>query len=327
MSRILYFNEEEHRYTDDCDNVYTSTTTLLGQYKQKFDTKGQAKRLAQQGTGIYKHKSAKQIEQMWAEGTAAACAKGSKTHDELEHGVKETSMFKDAVRYMRQYDPQNRNRLFTIDDILKLDNLKPVDPQLFYEKVGHKYPIIQQTIEWYVANGFYLFAEIGVYDETKLISGMIDLWAVKGQIFVILDWKTNKDDIIFESGYYKRDEQGQSTNVWVRKNKDYMKYPLDDLPTCKGSDYAMQLSVYAYMCEQRGLKCDGLVIFHIRDQYVLNRYGMPYRDAKGNYIVDETKPREVKPILMPYHKEQVEKLFKYHAKTNLSGGIQFKITM
>ena len=34
--RILYFNEEEHKYTDDLGNGYISVTTLIGKYTQEF---------------------------------------------------------------------------------------------------------------------------------------------------------------------------------------------------------------------------------------------------------------------------------------------------
>ena len=324
MARILYFDEDAHRYTDDLKSIYLSTTTLLGMYKEKFDTKGEAKRLARLGTGIYKGKSAKQIEELWATNTKNACDKGSNIHNELEHGIKETSMFKEAVHQFRVYDENDKNRLFTIDDVIGYDNLRPLDVEKFYVTVGHKYPIIQQTIEFYVSNGFQIYAEIGVYDEQRLISGMIDGWAVKGNLFAIIDWKTNKDDIKFDSGYYKNDANGQTTNEYVNARR-YLKYPLDNLLTCKGNEYAMQLSVYARMVEQRGLTCGGLIIFHIRDHYVLNKYGKPYKDKNNNYIVDPTKPRIATPISIPYLKNEVDALFAHHVKTRMSEGIQYKM--
>ena len=32
----MYFNEEEHKYTDDLGNGYISVTTLIGKYTQEF---------------------------------------------------------------------------------------------------------------------------------------------------------------------------------------------------------------------------------------------------------------------------------------------------
>lgn len=326
MARILYFNEDAHRYSDDVGSIYTSTTTLLGDYKHKFDTKGQARRSARAGIGMYKNKSIAQITAMWDKTRDMACEKGNITHNELEGGVKEISRFKEAVHNLRLKDDDNLNRLFTLDDVMKLTNLRPIDPIKFYEKVGHKYPIIQQTIEYYTAEGFILFAELGIYDEGKLVSGMIDLFVYKYPNFVIIDWKTNKDDLLFVKGYYKKDDTGQTTNVWV-KQKEYMKYPLDNLIECKGNEYAMQLSVYAYMCEQRGLICGGLIIFHIRDQYILNKYNQPLRNRENNYIVDDAKGKKVEYHIMPYYKDEVVKLFAHHAKTNLNKGVQFKIQL
>lgn len=327
MSRIIYFNEEAHRYSDDLGNIYLSTTTLLGQYEEAFDTKGQAQRLSRLGTGIYKGKSVSQIEAMWKASTVAACEKGNKTHDELELSVKETSMFMNAVKSLRTYDEDNHGRLFTLDDVLEMDNIKPVDTKIFYDRVGYKYPIIQQTIEYYTSNGWLLFAELGIYDEQRLISGMIDLFVYKHPYFVIVDWKTNKDDIAFESYYFKRDNEGQSTDVKVIKRNDYLKYPIDDLINCKGNKYGMQLSVYASMCEQRGLIFAGGIIFHIRDQYVPNKYGKPLRDENNNYVVDEAKGKKVEVVIINHLKNQVDRVFADHLKRNHGEGIQYKITM
>lgn len=329
MSRILYFNEEAHKYTDDLSNEYLSTTTLLGDHEPKFDSKGQARRLARLGTGKYKNKSAAQIEAMWKATTESACEKGSIIHDELENSIKEVSVFKDAVKSLRTYDPDDMSRLFTLDDVMEMDYIKPVDPNKFYESVGYKYDIIQKTIEWYVDKGFYLFAELGIYDEKRLISGMIDLLAINFTTgkFVIIDWKTNKDDITFESYYYKRDHEGQTTNTKVVKRNDYLKFPIDNLINCKGSKYGMQLSVYAKMCEQRGFSWGGSIIFHIRDEYIKNQYGQNYRDDNNNYVVDESKPRTVKNIVMPYYTNEVDRIFDYHVKHRLGNGVQFKLGM
>ena len=35
--RVIYFNEEEHKYSDNFNNIYTSTTTLVGKYHEKFE--------------------------------------------------------------------------------------------------------------------------------------------------------------------------------------------------------------------------------------------------------------------------------------------------
>ena len=38
MGTILYFNEELHKYTNQDGLVYTSMTTVIGRYEDKFDT-------------------------------------------------------------------------------------------------------------------------------------------------------------------------------------------------------------------------------------------------------------------------------------------------
>lgn len=41
--RDIFFNEAQHKYTDDRGNVYTSTTTVIGKYEDKFDSTEVAK--------------------------------------------------------------------------------------------------------------------------------------------------------------------------------------------------------------------------------------------------------------------------------------------
>ena len=38
MQRIIYFDEKQHKYTDDLGNAYTSVTTVIDKYAVHFDT-------------------------------------------------------------------------------------------------------------------------------------------------------------------------------------------------------------------------------------------------------------------------------------------------
>src|SRR5690606_21116961 len=48
----LSFNEEEHKYTDESNNVYTSVTTLIGQYKPPFNKRYWSMYTALKNAGI-----------------------------------------------------------------------------------------------------------------------------------------------------------------------------------------------------------------------------------------------------------------------------------
>jgi hypothetical protein len=319
-NRILYFDEPTHKYTDNLGNTYTSTTTLIHKFEVPFDKEKWARRLAKEGRGQYSNKGVNEIKKQWEDITEEACNKGSLKHNNLEHNVKRHSKFYNAIKKFKRSD----NVLYTIDDIVRLNLSCKLNIDEFIESLGERYPTIVNLIKWYVDNGFELYAEVGVYDPEYLISGMIDLLAVKDNLFVVLDWKTNKDEIKFESGYYKKDSNRQLTNTWVAKN-EYLKYPLDNLPNCKGSIYSCQLSTYAKMVEDRGFICGGIVLIQIRDAYVLNEYGMPKTDSRGKYIIIEDEPETVNVIKMPYYRSNIINMFEYHAKTELKDGVQYKL--
>lgn len=127
--------------------------------------------------------------------------------------------------------------------------------------------------------------------------------------FVILDWKTNRDGLQFESGYYKKDKTtkpAQKTNVWIPKN-NFMLPPLNSLPDCNGSHYTMQLSIYAKMVELiLGIPCVGLGLCHIASPFIKNAWGMPYRDIDNSYPIDPEGVETVKWYRIPYKRREAE---------------------
>ncbi len=312
-NRTIYFDDAEHKYTDDQNNIYTSTTTLIHQFEVPFDTKAWARRLAKEGRGQYTGKSEKEIIAQWEKITKDACDKGTAKHDNLETNIKIHSKFYDTIKSFKRND----NVLYTIDDIIKNNISGRINIEAFTEALNDRYPKIVAIIEWYVEKGYHLYAEVGVYDPTYLISGMIDLLAIKDDSFVILDWKTNKDEIKFESGYYKKNRHRQLTNLWVSK-KEYLKYPIDNLYNCNGMIYSLQLNTYAKMLIDRGFKFKGAILIQIRDTFVLNEYGMPKVDNKGQYIVVEDEPERVDTYVINDYQKEVSLMFDYHFKTNLA---------
>ena len=311
--RTIYFDEAEHKYTDDHKEVYTSTTTLIHKFEIPFDKKAWARRLAKEGRGQYVGKSEKEIIAQWDKITKDACDNGSTKHDNLEKNIKQHSKFYEAIKSFKH----SGNILYTIDDIIKHDVDAKLDINAFIESLGDRYPKIVKMIEWYVEQGYSLYAEVGVYDPTYLISGMIDLLAIKGDMFVILDWKTNKDDIQFESGYFKKDRHRQLTSQWVKK-KEYLKYPIDYLANCNGIIYSLQLNTYARMLIDRGFKLKGMVLIQIRDVFELNRYGMPKTNDIGKYTIIPDMPETVDTYVINNYQTPVKAMFDYHFKTSLT---------
>lgn len=261
LKKNISFNEEFHRYTDEDNNVYTSVTTLIGRYTPQFNKDYWSKYKANQA-GL----TQEQVLQNWEDITEEACARGTATHKMLE----------DSVNHAISNYREKRNLLTTATivlagteftniniDILAQSNLSKTYPEVF------SYLHAQVT-----SHGCRLYVEKRTYSHDHLVAGTIDLLLVKGKQFIIVDWKTNKKEMHFKSGYYKKVGGIESTQ-WVDK-KEYMLGPIKHLENCKGTIYTLQLSLYAYILELWGMQCVGLVLFHLRPEHKPKLYNIVY---------------------------------------------------
>ena len=298
----LFFDEGPHKYTDTEGNEYISTTTLIGQYAPKFDAKFWARKKAKE-QGV----SEKEILRQWEQIKDEACRRGTETHNGIEDAIKDVSKFKEAIQYLEQV---NTGRCITVADIPSF-KAKPLDIERFKEATNHKYDEIYRVFQFYTDRGYTIYSEIGVFDPILLISGTIDILCIRDTDFVILDWKTNRDGLKFESGYYKKDKTtipNQLTNEWVRKH-DKMLPPLNHLDECNGNHYTMQLSIYARLVERiLEIPCVTLGLCHIGSPFVLNQYGQPLRDKDG-YHIDESKDDIVQWYKITYLRNEADAVF------------------
>lgn len=300
LTNFLYFDEGPHKYTDTLGNEYRSVTTLIGDYYPHFDADYWAhKKAKEQG------KSERQIKAEWERIKNEACERGTKTHNGLEDAIKEVSKFKQAIRYLEQHD----GRCITVADIPALIP-KPLNIEEFKKATDNKYPEIYRVFEFYTERGYTIYSEIGAYLMDYKISGTIDILCYKPDSFYILDWKTNRDGLKFEAGYYKKDKTtipNQLTNEWVKKDEK-MLAPLAHLDNCNGMHYTMQLSIYALMVEMiLGIPCLGLGLCHIGSPWILNAYGQPLRDVDG-YHVDSNGKETVNWYRISYLKKEAYQL-------------------
>lgn len=300
-SNFLYFKEEGHKYNDTLGNNYTSVTTLIhDNYCPKFDKKYWLHKKARE-LGI----TEKQLARQWQDITDEACARGTATHNGIEDAIKEVSMFKNAIQYLNQVED---GRVVTIADIPNF-SAKPLDVEAFRKATDNKYEEIYRVFDFYTKKGYTIYSEIGAYLIDYLISGTIDIFCYRPTDFVILDWKTNRDGLQFESGYFKKDKTTkpvQRTNEYVLK-KEQMLPPLSHLPNCNGSHYTMQLSMYARMVELiLGIPCVGLGLCHIGSPFVKNKYGMPYRDENNQYPIDPNGVETVKWHRITYRRHEAD---------------------
>lgn len=287
--RTMYFNEEAHKYTDDLGNTYISTTTLIGKYTVDFQKEKIAEACERIGRNPkhpkylrYKGKTKKQILYEWEQETVKACDKGTKKHNFLETAIKSCNGYKLNCNGFID------DKIYTIDDIINGARYGRLNLEYFAQScVKEKYPDIYALISNLCSVGYKIYAEIGVYDSKILLSGLIDILLVRGNEFIILDWKTNKAPIRFESGYYAKDFDGSlDLSNFIYKD-DYFKHPLGHLADSVGNHYAMQTSTYAYLVESWGFECKGIILCHIRtienvkddngdDLEVVEVYDMPY---------------------------------------------------
>ena len=300
---FLFFDEGPHKYTDTLGNEYRSVTTLIGDYYNHFDADYWAhKKAREQG------KSEKQIRAEWNRIKDEACERGTATHNGIEDAIKSVSKFKEAIKYLEEV---KSGRCITIADIPDLIP-RPLDVEEFKVATNNKYPEIYRVFDFYTERGYVIYSEIGAFLIDYLISGTIDIFCYRPTDFVILDWKTNRDGLKFEAGYYKKDKStipNQLTNEWIKK-KQNMLPPLNHLDDCNGMHYTMQLSLYAIMAEIiLDIPCVGLGLCHIGSPWVLNKYGQPLRDTEG-YHVDPNGEETVKWFKIQYLKNEAKALLK-----------------
>ena len=300
---FLFFDEGPHKYTDTLGNEYRSVTTLIGDYYNHFDADYWAhKKAREQG------KSEKQIRAEWNRIKDEACERGTATHNGIEDAIKSVSKFKEAIKYLEEV---KSGRCITIADIPDLIP-RPLDVEEFKVATNNKYPEIYRVFDFYTERGYIIYSEIGAFLIDYLISGTIDIFCYRPTDFVILDWKTNRDGLKFEAGYYKKDKStipNQLTNEWIKK-KQSMLPPLNHLDDCNGMHYTMQLSLYAIMAEIiLDIPCVGLGLCHIGSPWVLNKYGQPLRDSEG-YHVDPNGEETVKWFKIQYLKNEAKALLK-----------------
>jgi len=317
QSRVIYFNEKLHRYTDDFGNPYTSATTLYGKYIDKFDNKTIAKACEAIGRNpnhpkysIYKNKTRFQIQKEWDLAAKKGQDRGNVKHGFLECATKEATGYK----LIEGTDFIN-DRLYTIDNILQGHDYGLLSIDTFRQLgVEEKYPKIFDALVKLTNKGYKIYAEIGAYMYETLISGLIDLLAVRGNEFIIFDWKTNRDDIRFESGYFEKDRFGNPSDRFIFKNGTF-NYPLNHIPDSTGHKYTIQLSIYDYLVEQFGLVCKGNLLFHIRHEVYSIEDNVP-----TSYIGKE----KVDILPIQYLKSDVELMINHFVKEKQGNNLTMK---
>ena len=304
--RTIFFNEEEHKYTNELGFTYTSTTTAIAKYCPEKDFKKIAEICAKIGCNPrhpkylnYKGKTSQQLLNEWAKETDRACTAGTAKHNFLETAVKS------CTGYTLNAKGFINGKIYTLDDVMNNHNFGRLKIKDF-ERTGikDKYPEIYDILVSLHNAGYYIYAEIGVYDDLYGISGLIDILCInhKTNDFIIVDWKTNKAPMRFDAGYYEKQSNGLlDLNKW-KPSIDTFIYPLNKLADSTGNHYTMQLSTYAYLVTTFGYNFKSIILCHIRPlesafipredwQEVVEIYPLTFMRTNACLMLDDFKSK------------------------------------
>lgn len=279
----LLFDPVAHKYTDNFNSKYISTTQLIKTFSPTDDFDNIAEHCAAIGRNPmhpkynkYKGKSKKDILAEWNNTAEEGCEIGNKVHDYLEGAFKTSTKFKHSTK---SYSTE----LFTMYDVLTSNNTGDCDLEILKKELQVEYPTIYILVEGLLKRGYKVYAEPAVFNPSILISGQIDLFFIKGKEFIIVDWKSNKDTIKFEGGIWEKDNDGKA--IRYKRNDDRMLDPISHLPVSTGVKYTLQLSIYDYLVECFGLTCKGNILCHIRRESY-DKYDAPSENLIGKRKVE-----------------------------------------
>jgi hypothetical protein len=249
---IIDFDADTHRYKRrDTGEILTSVTQKIDTIKIPFNTYEESVKYAK------KHgRTPEYWRNQWENIKNVSLKRGNDIHDELEESTTTLSTKGSGTANFSKRDIINclNGNIVTRKDLKNT----PLEK---------KYPEIYEDLIKEIENGWNIYSEILVYNLVYSIAGLIDLPLIKGNKLKIKDWKTNKDDLKFTSGYFKKNN-GIKTDIWVEQDKRFLK-PLNYIQDCKGNVYTLQLSLYAYLAETVGLTCVELTLWHIHPSYIL----------------------------------------------------------
>lgn len=332
--RVIKFDVDAHRYSDEYGKVYTSVTQLIGKVEPKYDEEYWSiyRTLDQRGFNPRPFVETRMIEILfhgkrrkflipdliknlpvnewrsvvvndWEAIKVEACRWGTTKHEFLEDNLNKILNTTSVTVDMIKRNTEEFGYAFKVTNRKELEE----SPLKF------AYPSIYREICKYIEDGWTLFSEKRVYSASYQIAGTIDLLLVKNGECFIIDWKTNREPLKFAPGYYKKVWNADKTkkiktNEWV-DTKDTLLYPLKSVSYCKGSIYTLQLSSYHYLCYMWGLRPIGTLLVHIRPK--LDSQGEILLDTNGDRIEEEPEfyklPiwRKETQILFQWHKAQV----------------------
>ena len=280
----LAFNEEQHLYfnTKYPDRKYTSVTTLIGKYHEKFGSDFWSSYKALEAImGIDNFKPIKKLLLDFKNFDVVDLGKlgvDLTTFNETKQAILASYKLanEEACERGTKYHNAKENALY-LSDRVRIEELGfpiPCQGEYLVEKhnfdLNDEYRVLPEYLVYYSSK-----------DGILNLAGQIDVLVKDGNDIHILDYKTNAKGMEMNS-YFDR----------KKKKAKMMYYPLSNIEDCMFQHYTLQLSLYAWMLQQinPNFNIKSLTLLHI--------------DGEGK---ETTYPVE-------YIKEDVEKLVKHYKK-------------
>lgn len=240
------FIPDGHKYENEKGERYISVTTLIGKYKAPFDS---------EYWSLYK--AIKLV--LERAGTWVAYKKKCGGWDKVVEYYKSHSHPKDheiqevKKRFLHNWSATGQvAREVGTDYHQLMENELEQKKQVSYQGRSHSFSNNLDILAVQDFKDDKVYAELLIYNDEFKIAGTADKVVKTGKVVSIYDYKTSRE-IEYESFQDTR-----------------LKTPLTHIPACNFYEYSLQLSMYAWMMEQRGYEIDKLAIEHVPDNHKLH---------------------------------------------------------
>jgi hypothetical protein len=306
MKFQLFFNEEEHKYTDANGNVYISATQFLEKYHADFEDVQDFwlyYKAIQYSSDIDKQSKIKKFDLDLSLKIENYYLKelGKPFLYTEEEGTKLTKLgvwkykfdfrgFRDLFSETQQIDLDYI--VILIKEHWKNENLKSTvrgtafhnerESEFynkgFYNRKGKTYTTKSPIIDLHNLEPNSIYPELRLYNEEYRIAGTSDVVIVgENNTIIIEDFKTN---------------------IEIKTSNKYAKmfYPIQHLDDCQYVKYSLQLSLYGWMLEQFGYTIEHIEFHH----HILN---------------DKNESTECIIYKCPYLKKEIQLMLEHYKET------------
>ena len=274
----VIYSDVTHSYIDKKNNQkYTSVTQLIGNYKQPFNDKFWSAYKACEALlppeDFYSLKQILLKTKVWDRKYLEAYEIDAKAFEDKRAEILQSYQTNKEIACERgtSIHEVQENLFYNNDSKIK----KYVGGGKFDVKKGYYKLDLERAVypEFLISYDF---------DDYLKVAGQIDLIIKDGNDITIIDWKTNKK--IDQESYFDRNT----------KQRQMMKFPLNNIQDCNFYHYTLQLSLYAYLLEK------------INPKFKIKKLIIVHFDHDGNeteYTCDYLKD-DVTRMLLHYRREQ-----------------------